>query len=403
MLLRLLIPVLILALGGLAAWQLGKPVEAPKPKPAPPQVLKTEILELQRTDFPVLLDSQGSVRAHYTTTITPQVAGVLIKIHESFEDGAFFEKDAVLAELDPADFQVAVAAAESRLARAEAVLVQEEARAKQARLNWQDLGYDEEPSDLVLRIPQLKEATATVDAAKADLEQARRNLERTKIRAPFAGRVQQRVVGLGQAVGASTALGEVFATDFAEIRLPLSPRQLDFITLPSRAGDPEVPVTLTDALDETKSRQWEARIVRTEGSIDESSRELFAIARIDDPFGLTSGKPPLRIGQPVRASIRGKVLQEVFVLPRDSLRGVNRIYLVDRASGTPAIQRTQIEPLWSTSDVLVVRDGLKEGQWLSTTRLPYAPDGAPVEIVQAPAAAEVPAETSGAKAAASGS
>lgn len=388
MLLRLLIPVFILAIGALAAWRLGIPVEAPKPKPAPPQVLKTEIMELQRTDFPVLLDSQGNIRAHYTTTITPQVAGTVVKIHDSFEDGAFFQKDEVLAELDPSDFEVAVAAAESRLARAEAVLIQEEARAKQARLNWQDLGYDEEPSDLVLRIPQLKEATATVDAAQADLEQAKRNLERTKIRAPFAGRVQQRVVGLGQAVGASTPLGEVFATDFAEIRLPLSPRQLEFITLPSQAGDPEVPVTLTDALDLSKSNQWQARIVRTEGSIDESSRELFAIARIDDPFGLESGKPPLRIGQPVRASIRGMILQEVFVLPRQALRGVNRIYLVDREP--PAIRRTRIEPLWSTADVLVIREGLEPGQWLSTTRLPYAPDGAPVEIIEAPAAAEVP-------------
>jgi RND family efflux transporter MFP subunit len=403
MLVRLLIPVFILAIGALVAWWVSAPVDVPKPNPAPPQVLKTEVLELQRTDFPVLLDSQGSVRAHYTTTITPQVAGTLIKIHDSFEDGAFFEKDEVLAELDPADFQVAVSAAESRLARAEAVLIQEEARAKQARLNWEDLGYDEEPSDLVLRIPQLKEATATVGSAKADLEQAMRNLERTKIRAPFAGRVQQRAVGLGQAVGGSTPLGEVFATDFAEIRLPLSPRQLDFITLPSRPGDPEVPVTLTDALGGAGSTQWQARIVRTEGAIDESSRELFAIARIDDPFGLASGKPPLRIGQPVRASIRGKVLEQVFVLPRNALRGVNRIYLVDRKSEAPAIQRTLIEPVWSTADVLVIRDGLEAGQWLSITRLPYAPDGAPVEIVEAPAAAEVPATAKDGKSGANGS
>jgi RND family efflux transporter MFP subunit len=388
MLLRLLIPVIILALGALAAWRLAVPVEAPKPQPAPPQVLKTEVLELQRTDFAVLLDSQGSVRAHYTTTITPQVAGNIIKLHDGFEDGAFFAKNDVLAELDPADFQVAVSAAESRLARAEAVLIQEEARAKQARLNWEDLGYDEEPSELVLRIPQLKEAKATVDAAKADLEQAMRNLERTKIRAPFDGRVQTRSVGLGQAVGGSTPLGEVFATDFAEIRLPLSPRQLDFITLPSQAGDPEVPVTLTDALGSSKSEQWQARIVRTEGAIDASSRELFAIARIDDPFGLVSGKPPLRIGQPVRASIRGNVLQQVFVLPRQALRGVNRIYLVARDQ--PAIQRTEIEPIWTTADVLVVRDGLEAGQWLSTTRLPYAPDGAPVEVVETATAAEAP-------------
>jgi RND family efflux transporter MFP subunit len=391
MFVRLLIPVLILALGALGAWWLGKPVDAPKPAAVPPQMIKTEVLELRRTDYPVVLESQGSVRAHYTTTITPQVPGTLIKIHACFEDGAFFEKDEVLAELDPADFQVAVSSAQSRLARAEAILIQEEARSKQARLNWEDLGYDEEPSDLVLRIPQLKEATATVGAANADLEQANRNLERTKIRAPFAGRVQKRAVGLGQAVGGSTPLGEVFATDFAEIRLPLAPRQLDFITLPSRPGDPEVAVTLTDALDLTKTRQWPARIVRTEGSIDESSRELFAIARIDDPFGLVSGNPPLRIGQPVRASIRGKVLEQVFVLPRHALRGVNRIYLVDRSGTAPSIVRTEIEPLWSTAEELIVRDGLEAGQWLSITRLPYAPDGAPVEIVQAPAAAEAPA------------
>ncbi|HEY1110208.1 MAG TPA: biotin/lipoyl-binding protein, partial [Opitutaceae bacterium] len=212
MLLRLLIPLIILALGGLAAWRLGIPVEAPKPQPAPPQMLKTEILELQRSDYQITIDSQGSIRAHYTTTVTSQVAGTIIKLHERFEDGAFFKKDEVLAELDPADFQVAVSAAESRLARSEAVLVQEEARAKQARLNWQDLGYNEEPSELVLRVPQLKEAKASVDAATAELEQARRDLERTKIRAPFDGRVQERAVGLGQAVGGSTPLGEIFAT-----------------------------------------------------------------------------------------------------------------------------------------------------------------------------------------------
>jgi RND family efflux transporter MFP subunit len=395
MLLRLLIPLIILACGGLAAWRLGIPVEAPKPEPAPPQVLKTEILELQRTDYQITIDSQGSIRAHYTTTVTPQVAGSIVKLHDRFEDGAFFKKDEVLAELDPADFQVAVSAAESRLARAEAVLVQEEARAKQARLNWQDLGYDEEPSELVLRVPQLKEAKASVDAATAELEQARRDLERTKIRAPFDGRVQERAVGLGQAVGSSTALGEIFATDFAEIRLPLAPRQLDFINLPSHPGDPEVSVTLTDAIAQNHDIQWEARIVRTEGALDESSRELFAIARIDDPFGLISGKPPLRIGQPVRASIRGNILKDVFVIPRHAMRGVNRIYLVDRQ--IPAIQRTNIEPVWSTADELVIKDGLQPGQWLATTRLPYAPDGAPVEVVERPVAAEAPLQSAKSK------
>ncbi|RYD46040.1 MAG: hypothetical protein EOP83_30330 [Verrucomicrobiaceae bacterium] len=130
MLLRLLIPLVILALGGLAAWRLGIPVETPKPQPAPPQVLKTEILELQHSDYQITIESQGSIRAHYTTTVTSQVAGTIIKLHDRFEDGAFFKKDEILAELDPADFQVSVSGAESRLARSEAILVQEEAASR---------------------------------------------------------------------------------------------------------------------------------------------------------------------------------------------------------------------------------------------------------------------------------
>lgn len=396
MLLRILIPVLILTAGFFVGKKLSTAIEPPAPEHVPPQKLRTEVIELQRTDYPVLLNTQGVVRAHYETPLTPAVSGRIIAIHPSFEDGAFFSEGDVLAELDPADFQAAVEAAESRVARSEAALAQEEARAKQARLNWEELGYDEEPSPLVLRVPQLKEAHATVDAARAELDQARLNLERTKVKAPFDGRVRVRTVGLGQAVGNSTPLGEVYATDYAEVRLPLTPEQLAFIDLPSRPNDPEVGVTLTSTHSVTpdgSTPQWPARIVRSEGALDESSRELFAIARIDDPFGLESGKPPLRIGQPVRASVEGRNLQDVFVVPRLALRGVNRIYLVDREN--PSIIRTEIEPIWTTREVLIVKDGLEDGQWLSTTRLPYAPDGAPVEVVESVSAATPVDEVSG--------
>jgi len=388
MLLRIAIPILILAIGFFVARELAEPVPAPKPEDEARQLLETEVNELRRANYTVLLESQGLVRAQHRSTLTSSVAGTVVRVHPAFEDGAFFREGEVLLELDPADFRAALAAAESQLARAEATLAQEEARARQARLNWQDLGYDEEPSDLVLRVPQLKEARANVDSAQAELDQAARNLERTKVRAPFNGRVAERMVGLGQAVGASTALGEVFSTDTAEVRLPLTARQLEFIDLPVHENEC-VPVTLTDALgrdrDEPVTRR--ARLVRAEGSLDSTSRELFVIARIDDPFGLESDKPALRLGQPVRASIEGSILENVFVLPRQALRGVNTIYLVTRDE--PAIERTKIDPVWSTADVIVVRDGLESGQWLATTRLPYAPNGAPVAVVEPATAVSV--------------
>ncbi len=387
MLPRILVPFFILALG-FGAWKwLGVPIEEPKPEHREPQRLETAKLELKRTRFPVILETQGSVRAHDTTTLTPQVPGTVKSVSPKFEDGAFFDEGDILLELDPADLTTLTVASESRLARAEAALAQEEAKAKQAKLNWDDIGYEGDPSPLVLRVPQLKEAEATVVAAEADLDQAKRNLERAKIRAPFAGRVKTRLVGLGQAVGGTTPLGEIFATDYAEVRLPLSALQIAFAKLPTLNDNAPVNVTLTDALSsDSEPHTWVARIVRTEGTLDESSRELFTIARIDDPFGLASGNPELRIGQPVRAAVEGVTLEDVFVLPRSALRGVNRVYLIDRSSLT--IEKTDIEPLWSTADSLIVREGFQEGDWLAVSRLPYAPDGAEVEIVEPP-----PAET----------
>ena len=388
--LRILIPVLILAAGGFAWKRLGVPVEEPQPEQRERQLTRTERVVLQRTDYPVILDSQGIVRAHHETTLTPQVAGTVLAIHPGFEDGAFFSAGDVLLELDPADYETELIATQSRLARAEAALAQEEARANQARLNWDDMGYTDAPSPLVLRDPQLKEARANVSAAEAEVAQARRNLERTKVRAPFDGRVKDRMVGPGQAVGAATPLGQIFSTDLAEVRLPLTANQLGFVVLPSRPGDPPVDVTLTDGLSSRASgHTWQARIIRTEGALDEDSRELFAIAQIEDPYGLRGDKPELRVGQPVRAAIVGIVLEDVFVIPRSALRGIDRVYLIDREPDR--IRRESITPVWSTADTVVVRDGFQNGDWLATSRLPLVPNGAPVEVIEAASAAEVPA------------
>jgi hypothetical protein len=233
-----------------------------------------------------------------------------------------------------------------------------------------------------LRLPQLREAEANVESAKAQLAQAKRNLERTKVRAPFDGRVRQRRVGLGQSVGPGTPLGSVFAIEYAEVRLPITARDMAFLTLPEGPEDPPVDVELRDALNHDET-VWTAKIIRTEGTLDENSLELFAIARVSDPFGRESERPPLRIGQPVIAFIPGHVLKDVIAVPRIAVRQLDRIILLDPNELT--IESHRIEAIWSDEEYVIVRDlPIADGSLVATTHLIYAPDGSKVEILPDP-------------------
>ena len=261
-------------------------------------------------------------------------------------------------------------------------IAQEEARSKQALLNWNDAGFKGEASELVLRKPQLRDAEASVTAAQSSVAQAERNLARTQVRAPYDGRVRKRNIGLGQQIGATTALGEIFATDFAEVRLPLTAKDLRFYTPPNKPNAEKTPNNviftsiLTSAKPLTTFKPWVGSILRAEGELDTASRQLFVIARIDDPFGLSSDKPSLFIGQPVRAIIPAHTLKDVYIIPRDTLSDVNEILVVRDGK----IHRLSIDPVFSESDHVIIRDGILPGDQLCTSRLPYAPEGAPVEI-----------------------
>lgn len=379
---RIVLPLVILGLGYFGYQMTSEKEEPPKIPQRAPRIIETEAIELQRVDYQVRLSTQGIVKPHSETSLTPRVSGRITAISPKFENGSFFEKDEVLLELDSTDFEAALAAAEARLARSEAALAQEEARAEQALLDWNDLDYEEPPTDLVLRKPQLKEARANVKASTAELSDAERNLTRTKVRAPYRGRVKERLVGLGQSVSPGTKLGDIFSIDFAEIRLPLSTRELSYIDLPNNPGDKPVPVTLIDALATENPATWEAQVVRTEGTLDEKSRKLFVIARIDDPFALQNPEAPsLRIGQPMRAILPGKIIPNVFVIPRLSLRRPDEIVVIEPKDLT--LKKQTIVSIWSDADHLIVRDDLIPGWLLSTSRLPNVPSNAPVQIIEA--------------------
>lgn len=376
--LRVSIPLGILALGCLAYSLLAIETEEEKAPALEAKVLRTRVTEIQVGDYPVVVRTHGVIQPHNQVTVSAQVSGQVKRVSPRFEVGAYFYAGDVLVELDDRDYLTAVAVAKANHRGAQSALELATQTHERLKELFAKNGISE--AEVNEAAATQAQAAANLDSSAAQLEQAERDLERTKIVAAFDGRVRQKEVGLGQLVGAGTALGVVFAVDYAEIRLPIAGRELPFLKLPEMEGDPPVEVELRNAIGNSSANVWKAHIVRTEGALDKDSLELFAIARVDDPFGLRSGSPPLRIGQPLEGSIGGKILTDVVALPRLAVRRLDQVYLVDQEKSTLSLRT--IVPIWSDKNHVFVQDPMiKDGSLLSTTHLVHAADGAPVEII----------------------
>lgn len=378
---RLLLPLLVLGGSLLVVYYIvaNKPV-AERGRPAQQATVRVEAMRLQPTRFQVELDSYGVVQPRTESRLIPQISGQIVAVSERFRAGAFFEAGEVLVEIDDRDYRAELEIARAQLVEAELRLSEEQARARQAQRDWERLGQGD-AGDLVLRRPQVAAAKAAIASARARLTTAELNLERTRIKAPYAGRVLSKSVDLGQVVTPGTELASIYAVDYVEVRLPLKSRQLRYIDLPEQYRDGQLssnhqPLVTLEADIGNRVYRWAGRIVRVEGAIDQATRQLYVVAQVDDPYGRNQqGNPPLKIGQFVQARIAGEQIEQVFVLPRGAVRQDNRVLLVEQGR----LQARAVKPVWFDEHYVVVAEGLSAGDVLSLTPLGTGAEGALVK------------------------
>ena len=313
----------VLVVIALVVWQKSQSAER---KPDAEKAVLVETIEAEIVSLNFTVNSQGTVRPRTETTLVSEVSGKIVSVAPEFVAGGFFHKGEVLLQIDPSDYKTGLKRAEAALASRKAKLADETARSEQALKDWINMGKQGQPSDLGLRKPQMADAEANVSAAEADVQKARRDLERTRITVPYDGLVRQKVVDIGQYVTPGTRLGVTFAIDTAEVRLPLSNDDLHYLDLPSETeveneNKSFPPVTLSTENAGGMNR-WQARIIRTEGVVDEVSRVIYAVAQVVDPYAVLgqSNQQELKIGTFVNAEIQGLPAENVVVLPRYVLR-----------------------------------------------------------------------------------
>lgn len=377
--LKILLPILLLLSGVACAWA----VIASRPQMLP-QTPKTEappvtVIQVEPQTLRLNVHSQGVVTPRNEIDLIPEVSGKIIRLHPDFVSGGFFARNDVLVSIDPRDYDYAIAQARAQIAEARRQLAMEDAQADQARNEWQALG-EGTATPLALHEPQLAEARAKLKAAEANLLQAQIRRSRCELRAPFSGRLQTKLVGLGQTIQSGEKLAHIYSTDLAEIRLPLPADQLAYLDLPLVTGGgrcngcPKVTLSADFA---GGLQTWQGRIVRSEGRLDDTTGMLYAVAEVLDPYSQKADHPPLLAGLFVQAVVQGKELQNLFVLPRNAINAAQQALVIDAEL---RLHIRHLEVMRNEPERILVKAGLNAGDRLVTSGIQVPVEGMKVRV-----------------------
>ena len=315
---RILFIAVIVVAALAAAAGLSKLKPPPQTEPVGDVELLIEVQTLESGSFSFVIESQGTVRPLTETILSAEVSGSIVSVSPKFIAGGVFAAGEELMRIDQTNYIGAVD-------QAKALLKQRQIEFDGAK-TLRTQGYRAEA--------EFAAAEAALATANANLIRTKRDLDRTRIRLPYEGMVRSRSANLGQFVNSGKELGVVFATDIAEVRLPLTDQDLAFVDLPdaseiTKSGiSADGPAVTLTAVQRGRSADWDAKIVRSEGVVDERARVTYAVARIADPYrlhGSSSDETPLPMGTFVSARIDGATIDVAVQLPRSAVRRRNEV------------------------------------------------------------------------------
>jgi RND family efflux transporter MFP subunit len=358
---------------------------APKANRRPPQKMTplVQVVQVQPETHEVIVSAMGTVIPAREIVLKSRVSGEIVFIHPEFTKGGFLEKGAEILGIDPQDYSLALTLAQAMVKDAESKLKQLEAEAESARDEWRDLYKDSregdsEPPPLLVKEPQLSAARAMLTAEKADVQKARLNLARTKIRSPFNAIVRAKNVDIGSQVSGQEKLAELVGTDEYWIQASIPVDRLSWIKIPRKPAESSSKVRIFYRNADERT----GRVTKLLGSLEAEGRMARILVEVKDPLGLkTAGNNqlPLLIGEYVRIEIDGRQLQNVYRIPRATLRDDANLWIV---SNDGKLDIRQVEIIWRDTQTVLLREGLEPGDRLIVSDLASPIPGMPVQVAE---------------------
>ena len=357
-------------------WLLGQVQPDPVEEAPAPDVI-VEILTPE--DFQVKISSNGTTTPLTQTVLTAEVGGEVIYRSKKFSEGSSVIEGEILAKIDDTDLQLQYKNALLQLANAEVQHSLQLAEAEVAKEAWEKIG-DGAASDLTLKKPQLKQAEALLEVAKAQVSSAEKKLNKTEIVAPYAGRIQSVNIDLGTTIIPGQPVGALYTSSEVEVTLAVKDNDLQFLSIPmdGRKLDPsEQALVEIKSFYKGKNQTWIGRLERVDGVIDPVTRMINLIAVFKNDF-IETDKPNLPIGLFVEAQIDGIILKDIFSIPVNAISENNEVYIVNNDN---ELVSRQLSILKKYSDFVIVKDGLKAGERIVISKLSTASNGIKVNPV----------------------
>ncbi len=304
------------------------------------QDVKIPLVKVEKVnvrDIPMVIQGYGTVTPKVEVDIIPEVSGKVVYIHPELKVGGLIRANEKILQIDPRDYELAVMQAEAAVADAMVMLDKEKAEALVAQKEWKQLHGDTQPaSSLVLREPQIRQAEATLDSAKAQLATAELRLERTNLSLDFDILITSENVDISQYVVTGQSLAKAYGTEAVEIIVPLEDSELAWFDVFSNSifendkNDSSEKTIATVKANFAGSQQiWNGYVVRTTGQVDRTSRMISVVVEVPEPFKVAEGKAPLLPGIFAEVSIQGKTLHSAIAIPRDAIRQGNKVWVVN--------------------------------------------------------------------------
>ena len=375
-----------------------------------------EVFAAKAEKVQMYIEAYGTVEPREALKLVAEVRGQIVEISSSFKEGDFVKNGTRLIQIDPRTYKLEVQRRNVQIKQAEAEIkrLQQEVLNLQARIKIakSDVSLAEGEyfrlkklidrkviaqstvdkaeqqylaslqrlqtleNQLALTGPQKEQLLAQRDLTKILFQEAQLDLERSGIMALFDGWVLDKTIEVGQHVNVGQNMGRIYSAGDLdiEVRIPVK----DFKWFPADLN--QGAAVEADIIFETDGAQrtWNGRVSRIKAEMDDRTRTLPMVVEVDEASGPAENQGSLRLrpGMFVRVKIKGKAVDQAFVLPRHVVYPGDIVYTVED-------NRLKIKPvnvLRAYKDSVIVSQGLAEGDQIIKTPFADATDGMLVRV-----------------------